>query len=80
VDIGYSEAQGLREELVKQLALREFSLEENLTEKKDVLAGEGLEDLDLSSLNDAVIKMIKSGISGTTTIDPDKLVEIYQQL
>jgi hypothetical protein len=80
VDIGYSEAQGLREELVKQLALREFSLEENLTEKKDALAGEGFEDLDLSSLNDAVIKMIKSGISGTTTIDPDKLVEIYQQL
>lgn len=80
VDIGYSEAQGLREELVKQLQLREFSLEENLTEKKDAIAGEGLEDLDLSSLNDAVVKMIKSGISGTTTIDPDKLIEIYQQL
>lgn len=80
-DIGYSDAQTLREELIKQLALREFSLEENLSEKKDAIAGEdSLEDLDLSSLDDAVIKMLQSGMQGITTIDPSKLIEIYQQL
>jgi calcineurin-like phosphoesterase family protein len=81
VDIGYSEAQTLREEMVKQLGLREFSLEENLFEKKDAIAGEEvLGDFDLSSLNDAVVKMLQTGISGTTTIDPNRLVDIYQQL
>jgi DNA repair exonuclease SbcCD nuclease subunit len=80
MDIGYSDAQTLREEMVKT-GLREFSLEENLFEKKDAIAGEELlGDFDLSSLNDAVVKMLQTGISGTTTIDPDRLIEIYQQL
>lgn len=81
VDIGYSEAQALREEMIKQLGLREFSLEENLLEKREAIAGEELlEDFDLSSLNDAVIKMLQTGISSTTTIDPNKLIEIYSRL
>ncbi len=81
VDIGYSEAQSLKEEFVKQLGLREFSLEENIFEKKEAIAGEeALDNFDLSSLNDAVIKMLQTGISGTTTIDPSRLIEIYQQL
>lgn len=81
VDIGYSEAQTLREEMIKQLQLREFSLEENLLQKKDALAGEEmLEDFDLSSLNDAVIRMLETGLASTTTIDPHKLVEIYGKL
>lgn len=81
VDIGYSEAQAIREEFTKALGLREFSLEENLIEKKDAIEGnESLGDFDLSSLNDAVIKMLETGISGTTTIDSNRLVEIYQRL
>lgn len=81
VDIAYSEAQSLREEMIKQLGLREFSLEENLQEKKDAIAGEELlGDFDLSSLNDAVVKMLQTGVTGTTTIDPAKLVEIYGTL
>ncbi len=80
-EIGYSDAQQLRDELTKQLGLREFVLEENLYEKKDAIAGEEvLEDFDLSSLNDAVVKMIESGVSGTTTIDPAKLIHIYERL
>lgn len=80
-DIGYSEAQQLRDELTKGLGLREFSLEENLYEKKDAIAGEEMmENFDLSSLNDAVVKMLQSGISGTTTIDPERLIDIYQKL
>lgn len=80
-EIGYSDAQTLREELTKSLGLREFKLEEDPYEKKDAIAGEdSSEEFDLSSLNDAVIKMLKSGVSKTTTIDPDCLIEIYQRL
>jgi len=80
-EIGYSEAQQLREEITKLLNLREFSLEENLYEKKDAIAGEEMiEDFDLSSLNDAVVKMLHTGITGTSTIDPDRLIDIYQRL
>lgn len=81
IDIGYSEAQSIREEFTKTLGLREFSLEENIVEKREAIAGEELlEDFDLSSLNDAVIKMLETGIPGTTTIDPARLIAVYQQL
>ena len=81
MEIGYSDAQQLKEEMVKQLGLREFSLEENLYEKKEAIAGEELiGDFDLSSLNEAVVQMLKTGVSGTATIDPERLINIYQQL
>lgn len=81
VDIAYSDAQALREEMVKTLGLREFSLEENIAERKEAIAGESSdEEFDLSSLNDAVIGMLKSGVQGTSTIDADKLIEIYSSL
>lgn len=81
VDIAYTDAQALREEMVKSLGLREFSLEENISERKDAIAGEDvMENFDLSSLNDAVITMLKTGVTGTSTIDADKLVEIYSTL
>lgn len=81
VDIGYSDAQAIREEFTKTLGLREFSLEENIMEKKEAIAGEELlEDFDLSSLNDAVIKMLEAGVSGTSTIDPARLIDVYQKL
>ena len=81
VDISYSEAQALREDFTKELGLREFSLEENIAEKKEAIAGEDvIDDFDLSSLNDAVVKMLHTGITGTTTIDPDRLIEIYNRL
>lgn len=81
MEIGYSDAQSIREEFTKNLGLREFSLEENLLEKKEAIAGEELlGDFDLSSLNDAVIKMLEAGITGTSTIDPTRLIEVYQRL
>jgi DNA repair exonuclease SbcCD nuclease subunit len=80
-EIGYSEAQQLREELTNLLDLREFSLEENLYEKKDAIEGEEIiEDFDLSSLNEAVVKMLQTGVQGTSTIDPERLINIYQKL
>ena len=81
IDIGYSEAQGMREELIKQLNLREFSLEENSQEKKDAIEGdESIDDIDISSLNDAVIKMLQTGITATSTIEPSRLINIYNLL
>lgn len=79
-DIGYSDAQSLREEMVKALNLREFVLEENYQEKKDAIGGDLQDDFDLSSLKDAVVKMIKTGMTATSTIEVDKLVEIYETL
>jgi len=80
-DILYTEAQALREEMVQALGLREFSLEENVFEKQAALEGDdSIDAFELSSLNDAVIKMLKSGIQGTSTIDADKLIDIYQKL
>ena len=81
VEIGYSEAQTLKEEFIKQLSLREFSLEENIDEKNDAISGEDSAiEFDIGSLNEAVIKMLQTGISGTTTIEPQRLIEIYNQL
>jgi DNA repair exonuclease SbcCD nuclease subunit len=81
-DIGYTDAQSLREEMIKAGGVREFSLEENIDEKKNAIAGDDglLGDFDSSSLNDAVIKMLQTGMSGTTTINPEKLIEIYELL
>lgn len=81
IDLAYSEAQNMREELIKTLNLREFVLEEISLEKKNVLEGlEEFEDLDIGSLNDAVIKMLQTKVSNTTSIKPEKLIEIYSQL
>jgi len=80
IDIGYSEAQSLREEMISSLGLREFSLEENVAERKEAIAGEEMEDFDIGLLNDAVIKMLHAGVTGTTTINPSKLIEIYERL
>lgn len=81
VDIAYSDAQALREELAKELQLREFSLEENTSEKRDALENdEDIGDFDLSSLNNAVVQMLETGVTGTSTINAQKLIKIYEAL
>jgi hypothetical protein len=81
IDIAYTDAQALKDEMVKSFHLREFSLEENLAERKDAIAGQDGEiEFDFSSLNDAVVSMLKTGVSSTVNIDPEKLVEIYTSL
>ena len=81
VDIVYSEAQALKEEMMTAGELREFVLEENAFEKNEAIAGEdNIDTFDLSSLNEAVVKMLETGVSGTTTIDASRLIQIYNQL
>jgi len=81
VEISYMDAQTLKDEMVKLFSLREFALEENTAERKDAIAGEEvLENFDLSSLNDAVIKMLQTGLTNASSIESKRLVEIYQNL
>ena len=86
MEITYSEAQVLKEEFVKAFGLREFSIEENLTEKKDAVAGaeggdeELLENLDLSSLKETVRGLLETGINNTTTINTTTLIQIWNEL
>lgn len=83
-DVGYSDVQALREEMMTSFNLREFSVEEDLQSKKDSLeAGLGDnddDDLDLSSLDNTVRKLIIEGVSPTPTIDPEILVTLYEEL
>jgi DNA repair exonuclease SbcCD nuclease subunit len=83
-DVGYSDVQALREEMMTNFSLREFSVEEDLQSKKDSLeAGLGDnddDDLDLSSLDNTVRKLIIEGVSPTPTIDPEILVTLYEEL
>lgn len=82
VDIGYSDVQALREEMMDAFELREFSVEEDIQAKKDALntGVEIEEDLDLSSLDVTVRKLIHEGVAPTATIDPEMLVALYEEL
>lgn len=81
IDVTYQEAQVLKEEFVKAYQLREFSIEENVDEKKDILTGdvEDEEDISLGSI-DQMVQSLLQKVQGTTTIVPAKLVEIYNTL
>lgn len=82
IDVGYSEVQALREELVETLQLREFSVEEDIAARKELLS-EGLElegELDLSSLDNTVRQLITEGVQASTTIDPAVLIKLYEEL
>lgn len=82
MDIGYSEVQQLREEMIKGMGLREFSVEEDLAARKEMIA-EGLElegDLDMSSLDNTVRQLISEGVAPSPTIDPNVLIKLYEEL
>ncbi len=81
-DIGYSEVQALREEMMSAYNLREFSVEEDTQSKKDaIIAGMEIDDdVDLSSLDNTVRQLIHEGVSGTATIDSNILVQMYEEI
>ncbi len=81
-DIGYSDVQALREEMIKSFSLREFSVEEDVAMRKEMLS-EGLEletELDMSSLDNTVRQLINEGVQQSATIDPASLVRLYEEL
>ena len=69
-DIGYSDVQGLREEMISSYELREFSVEEDLAARKEMIAeGQELEtELDMSSLDNTVRQLINEGVSPSPTM------------
>jgi DNA repair exonuclease SbcCD nuclease subunit len=82
IDIGYSDVQALRDEMVKTLNLREFSVEEDISARQEQLA-EGLVidgEIDLSSLDNTVRRLINEGVAPSPTIDPATLVKLYEEL
>lgn len=82
MDIGYSDVQGLRDEMIKTMGLREFSVEEDMAARKEMIA-EGLDiegDLDLSSLDNTVRQLITEGVNPSPTIDPSVLIKLYEEL
>lgn len=80
-EIAYSEAQSIKEEMIRSMNLREFSLEENLVGKKELLEGDAEQlEFELVNLNDAVITMLSTKVPATGNIDPTRLVNIYEQL
>lgn len=81
-DIGYSDVQALREEMIKSFELREFSVEEDQALRKEMLS-EGLDlesELDTSSLDSTVRQLITEGVQASATIDPASLVKLYEEL
>ena len=82
MDIGYSDVQALKEEMLKGFELREFSVEEDMATRKEMIA-EGMElegDLDLSSLDNTVRQLITEGVAPSATIDPSQLIKLYEEL
>lgn len=81
-DIGYSDVQALREEMIKSFSLREFSVEEDAAARKEMLSeGQDLEtELDVSSLDSTVRQLINEGVTPSATIDPNTLVRMYEEL
>jgi DNA repair exonuclease SbcCD nuclease subunit len=83
IDISYSEAQTIKSDLTSEYNLREFILEENIKEKQEALtesALEELEELDSGSLDESIKKLIKDGVQPKGNIDPEFLIQIYDEL
>jgi len=82
VEISYSDAQVLRDEMVKAYGLREFQLEEDIEERKDAMSEERLDvaGMDGMDLIDTIGHMIKNGVPSTASIDPTKLIEVWEDL
>lgn len=81
-EIGYTDVQLMKEEFVKSFELREFSVQEDLNEKRSQLQN-GLEfstELDTSSLDTVVRQLILEGVQASGIISPNVLVQIYEEL
>jgi hypothetical protein len=68
--------------MIKTFELREFSVEEDVLARKEMLS-EGLEletELDTSSLDNTVRQLIIEGVSPSPTIDPAALIRLYEEL
>ena len=84
-EVGYQEAQELRDAMVSAYDLRDFILEEDRAAKQGLLEGDNckVEEtmMDFSSIDDLVIKQLETvGEDKKTQISGEMLVEIYKSL
>lgn len=82
IDITYSEVQQMKQELISSFKLRELILEENSKERQELLSKqlmEELDEMDLSTINETIMKMLSTEIDGAG-IDGNLLVQIYGEL
>jgi DNA repair exonuclease SbcCD nuclease subunit len=81
IDIGYTDVQALKAEMIEAYQLREFVIEQDAVNQKQAIS-EGLEVEDdaLDQLDNTVRQLIKDGVTPTATIDPNTLVTIFDEL
>ena len=81
IDIGYQDAQDLREGMIGAHGLRDFVLEEDREGKQELLAGDGTPaELEAGTIDDLVIAQLETATSEKTVIDVPTLIEIYKSL
>ena len=78
-DVTYSEAQELKQAISESYKLREFTLEES-ADKQDALEDGDAGDITHESIDETVIELLRNGLTEMSTIDPDRLVGIYQRI
>lgn len=82
-EVSYSEAQLIKKEFMEIYELREFVLEENTKEIQDAIAESSmreLDDMDLTSIDQSISKLILEGVENSGAINPSMLVQIYSEL
>lgn len=85
VDLGYQDAQDLRDAMVAEHHLRDFILEEDRATKQGMLEGETVKVtegmLDFTTIDDLVISQLEACKSDKKmTVESDLLVDIYKNL
>lgn len=84
MEVTYSEAQVLKEEFVEAFQLREFTIEENVAERKANIEGDIEEEEDIDeesvSLEETVRNLLQTGVVKTATINNSTLIEIWNEL
>ena len=82
-DLTYSEAQQIKNEFMEIYELRDFVLEEKNKDLLENVSNEALKELDemdLSSIDESIKRLILEGIEKVDKIDPVKLIQIYGAL
>lgn len=84
-DLGYQDAQDLREAMITAHHLRDFVLEEDKAAKQGMVEGDSVKVtdsmLDFTTIDDLVISQLEVAKGDKKlTVEPDKLIEIYKSL
>lgn len=81
IDVGYTDVQTLKAEMVEAYQLREFVVEQDsIAQKESITEGLETETDSLDQLDNTVRHLIKDGVAPTATIDPNILVELFDEL